>query len=253
MRVPTAPAVPTVPAAPAVLITALVAVLIAGTAGCSSRPAPAFTPGDLRAGASGGSAAPGSGGTSGNPGGRGNPEGPGDPASTASPAAAAPGTETVQAAPGVRVAVEAPAAADPDTAGMVAVVRDYFAESLRAIAGGGEDDAYLGRLEMDGSRQGYDWVHSFVDEGRSVRGTARLYGFVVRAVDGPGAELGLCVDLSGMRVLDARTGRARRPESWMRRPYFQVVAVRRYDDGTRRIRRLLYSLPPGDSAEGCQR
>ncbi|MFC4057964.1 hypothetical protein ACFOWE_06640 [Planomonospora corallina] len=222
----------------AVLAAVLAVVLAAGAAGCSSRPAPSFTPADLRAGASG---APGPSGTSAASG------------APVSPEAAAPGTETVRAAPGVRVVVETPAGADPDTTAMVGLVRDYFTETLRSITTAGEDDAYLGLLEMDGSRQGYEWVHSFVDDGLSVRGTARLYAFTVRAVHGPGAELGLCVDMSGMRLMDARTGRARKAEPWMRRPYFQVAGVRRYDDGTRKIRNLLHSLPPGGSAEGCQK
>ncbi|WP_449064824.1 hypothetical protein [Planomonospora algeriensis] len=109
-------------------------------------------------------------------------------------------------------------------------------------------------LGGEANRQGYEWVHGYVADGQALRGTARLYAFNVSGVMGRGAQLDACVDLSGMRLVDARTGEVlREQEAWMRRPFFQASAIRREDDGARRIMGLRHVLSPGEQAKGCLR
>ncbi|GAA3444255.1 hypothetical protein Pve01_26230 [Planomonospora venezuelensis] len=221
---------------------AVVALALAGLTGCSPSAAEPFVPAGRppeTAATSGPGAVPG-------------PDGATGPA--ASPAPAAPGAETVQAAPGVRVVVEPPAASGPDTADMVGAFRDYYVGSLRAIATGGADDDYLAVLSRDASRQGYEWVHGYVEEGHRLRGTLRLYGFSVSSVRGRGSQLDVCIDMSGMREVDARTGEeAGERESWMRRPFLQSAGMRKDDDGVRRLTTIGYVLPSGDEAKRCAR
>ncbi|MBG0827978.1 hypothetical protein HS041_09385 [Planomonospora sp. ID67723] len=232
---------------------AVAALAMAGLTGCSPSAAEPFVPAGRAPDAS---AAPGPGDTP-RPG---DATGPADPA--ASPGSSqsggtGPETETVQAAPGVRVVVEPPESPDPDAAGaadMVGAFRDYYVGSLRAIASGGADDDYLGVLSRNASRQGYEWVHGYVKDGRELRGTVRLYGFDVSSVTGRGSQLDVCVDMSGMRAVDARTGKAvPEQEAWMRKPFFQAAGMRKDDDGVRRITNLRYALPPNERAKGCLR
>lgn len=210
-----------------VLVRAMVALaLLVPVVGCSS-PAPRpFTPVDLPVGAP----------------------------STSVRAAPTPRVETVEVAPGVQVVVEWPAVADPDTTGMINVFRDYFAGSFKAVVTGGRDTAYLETVQDGASRDAYSWVQEFLDQRRSVRGTARLYALNVSSVTGPGAQLDVCVDESGMRLVDSGTGEAvgEQPD-WTREPYFQLAGVRKGEDGVWRIKLLRHAELPSERAKGCLR
>ncbi|MFB9721984.1 hypothetical protein [Planobispora longispora] len=222
---------------------AVIALALTGLTGCSSPADEAFVPADRVAGASG-------------------PSGPGDPAGASgspSPAGSTPEPETVQAAPGVRVVVEPPAAADPATADMVAAFRDYYAGSLRVIAAGENgagagDTAYLGLLGKDAVRQDYEWVSAYREKHRALRGTTRLYGFEVEPLEDRGVRLNVCVDMSRTRTVDTRTGRAvADQDEWMRKPFLHAADMWEDGDGVRRIQYLRHALYPSERAERCIR
>lgn len=167
---------------------------------------------------------------------------------------AGPRTETVRVAPGVRVVVERPVTADQDTAGMIDALRDYRAGSFKAVVTGGQDTAYLKAVQDDASADAHRWVGEFLDQHRSVRGTSRLYALNVSSVTGSGAVLHACVDETGMRLLDSGTGKAVRAQpAWTREPFFQLVGLRRGDDGIWRIRLLKHAELPSEPAKGCVR
>ncbi len=181
------------------------------------------------------------------------------PAEEASPGtsrqtAPAPRTETVRVASGVKVLVEWPAAPNADTTAMIEVFRDFYAGSLKAVVSGGKDTAYLDTLEGEAGKGSLSWVQEFLDERRSVRGTARLYAPNVSSVVGRGAQLDVCVDQSGLRLVDAATGRkAPRQSKWMREPFFQAAGMRRGDDGIWRIKVFRHAVLPSERAKGCLR
>lgn len=171
---------------------------------------------------------------------------------------AAPREETVEVAPGVRVVVEWPAAPDADTTTMIEVLRDYFAGAFRAVVSGGRDTGYLDVVEYDAVDDASSWVGAFLDERRSVRGTARLYALNVSAVSGSGddrgAQLDVCVDESKMRLLDSSTGKpvTGQPD-WTRKPFLQSAAMGRAADGGWRIRLFRHAKLPDERAKGCLR
>jgi hypothetical protein len=172
-------------------------------------------------------------------------------------ASAVPRTQTVRVAAGLRVLVEWPALPDPAQSAMLAALRDFYTGSWRAVATGGRDLSYLEDLEVDVGRQSYDWVRGFLDAKATARGTAHLYGLAVSAVSGDGAQVDACVDESGLRLVDAATGRAAaRQPAWTKPPrsvYQYVAAVRREDDGTWRIRALRHAAHPHERAKACLR
>lgn len=213
--------------APSVIgVRAVIALALLVPVGCSS-PAPRpFTPDDLPAG---------------------------DP-SSAQQAVPTPKVETVEVAPGVRVVVEWPAVADRDTTGMINAFRDYRAGSFKAVVTGGRDTDYLETVQDGASSDAYRWVREFLDQRRSVRGTSRLYALNVVSVTGRGAELHGCIDETGMRLLDAETGKAvRRQPDWTREPFLQAAGLRRGDDGVWRIKLLRHAELPSERAKGCLR
>ncbi|GAA4231828.1 hypothetical protein FHR32_004099 [Streptosporangium album] len=221
---------PSVPGVAAVRVVTALTLLV--SVGCSA-PAPRpFTPSDLPAG---------------DPGASGQavvaPTGP-----------AGPRTETVRVAPGVRVVVEWPVTADQDITGMIEALRDYRAGSFKSVLTGGQDTAYLQVVQDDASSDAYRWVREFLDQHRSVRGTSRLYALNVSSVTGRGAVLHACVDETRMRLLDSGTGKAVRPQpAWTRKPFFQLVGLRRGDDGVWRIKLLQHAELPSEPAKGCVR
>ncbi|MFF3440413.1 hypothetical protein [Streptosporangium sp. NPDC002721] len=203
-------------------------VLLAATA-CTPSEAERFTPADLPADLSAEGSSPG-------------------------PARTEPKVETVEVSPDVQVVVEWPAAPDRDTTAMIDSFRDYRAGSFRAVVTGGRDTAYLGTVQEGASTDAYTWVKAFLDQRRSVRGTSRLYALNVVSVTGRGAELNACVDETGMRLLDAETGKAvRRQPDWARRPFLQVAGLRRGDDGIWRIKLLRHAKPFSEASKGCLR
>lgn len=236
-------------------VTAVVLVS-AGLAGCSSRPARPFTPVDLPA--DGRSSSPEAGAAA-----ETDPTAEPTAGSTAGPATGvttepmtgpAARVETVRVEPGVRVVIEWPATADPDTIGMINAFRDYFTGSFRAVVTGGRDTAYLETVQDTAGRDAYSWVREFLDQRRAVRGTARLYALNVASVTGPGAQLDVCVDESGMRLVDSGTGKAVRDQpDWTRKPFLQVAGVRRGDDGVWRIKLLRHAELPSEAVKGCLR
>ncbi|MEU1730269.1 hypothetical protein [Streptosporangium sp. NPDC020145] len=163
-------------------------------------------------------------------------------------------TETVEVAPGVRLVVEWPAAPDRDTAGMVAAFRDHLAGSFRAVVTGGRDIGYLDAVTGDAVGELSTWVGEFLDQHRSVRGTARVYALTVGPVDGRGAQMEACMDESGMRLLDTATGRplARQP-AWTREPFLQAAGMRLGDDGVWRVALLRHTELPSERVKGCLR
>ncbi|MEV4525244.1 hypothetical protein [Streptosporangium sp. NPDC049304] len=173
---------------------------------------------------------------------------------SAATAPRAPRVETVQVSADVQVVVEWPATTDEDTTAMINTFRDYRAGSFRAVVTGGEDTAYYETVQEGASRDAYAWVKAFLDQRRSVRGVSRLYALNVVSVTGRGAELNACVDETGMRLLDAETGKAvRKQPDWARRPFLQVAGLRRGDDGVWRIKLLQHAKPFSDASKGCHR
>ncbi|MFJ2031546.1 hypothetical protein [Streptosporangium sp. NPDC087985] len=165
-----------------------------------------------------------------------------------------PRVETVRVAPGVRVVVEWPAVADQDTTGMINTFRDYRAGSFKSVVTGGQDTAYLEAVQDEAGTDARRWVREFLKQHRSVRGTSRLYALNVSSVTGRGAVLHACVDETGMRLLDSETGKAVRAQpDWTREPFFQLVGLRRDDDGIWRIRLLQHAELPSEPAKGCLR
>ncbi|MER5649972.1 hypothetical protein [Streptosporangium sp. NPDC002524] len=216
----------------AVIAPALLAALVA-SAGCAPSEARPFTPVDL----------------------------PADAAATVSPGRSATGetppgprTETVRVAPNMKVLVEWPAAPDANTTAMVEVFRDFYAGSFKAVVNGDGDTAYLDTLEMTVAGEALAWRQKFLDERRSVRGTARLYALNVSSLVGRGAQLDVCVDQRGMQMIDTTTGRkAARQSKWTRAPFFQSAGMRRGDDGVWRIAMFRHAVLPSERAKGCLR
>ncbi|GLK08523.1 hypothetical protein [Streptosporangium carneum] len=203
----------------------VLALLSAGLAGCSAPPARPFVPGDL----------------------------PADPSASSQEAGApTPRTETVEVAPGVRLEVEWPAAPDQDTTGMINAFRDHTAGTFRAVVTAGKDVSYLDTVEGEAVRDASAWVQEFLEQRRSVSGTARLYALSVTSVSGRGAQLDACVDESGMRLLDSATGeRVSEQPEWTREPFLQAAGMRRGDDGVWRVALLRHAEPPSERAKGC--
>lgn len=166
----------------------------------------------------------------------------------------APKVETVQVSPDVQVVVEWPAGTDPDAVKMIDTFRDYRAGSFRAVVTGGQDTAYHETVQEGASSDAYLWVREFLKQRRSVRGTSRLYALNVVSVTGRGAELNACVDETGMRLLDADTGKAVRGQpDWTRKPFLQIAGLRRGDDGIWRIKLLRHAEPGSEGSKGCLR
>jgi hypothetical protein len=185
---------------------------------------------------------------------------PADAGSQASPqpssqqAVSTPRVETVQVAPGVRMVVEWPAAPDQDTTEMINAFRDLQGGMFKAVVTGGRDVAYLGIVEDKAVKDANSWVQAFLDQRRSVRGTVRLYALDAGPVNGSGAELKVCMDESGMRLLYSVTGKAVPSQPvWTRKPFFQSAGMRRGDDGVWRIALLRNAELPNERAKGCLR
>lgn len=210
-------------------VTALTLVVLTG---CSPSAAQPFTPIDLPADAGS----------------------PASPQPSSQQAVPTPRVETVQVAPGVRMVVEWPAAPDQDAIKMINAFRDLQEGMFRAVVTGGRDVAYLETVENKAVKDANAWVQEFLDQRRSVRGTVRLYKLNVGSVNGSGGELNVCMDESGMRLLDSATGKAvPRQPVWTRKPFFQSAGVRRGDDGVWRIGLLRNAELPHERAKGCLR
>ncbi|MEV7012427.1 hypothetical protein [Streptosporangium sp. NPDC051022] len=232
----------------ALALALLTAGLTAGLAGCSTPPERPFVPGDLAADPSNRAAPPD----------RTDPpdrEGRADPSAPPGDAGAStPRTETVEVAPGVRLEVEWPASPAPDTAAMIGVFRDHLAGTFRAVVTGGRDVGYLDTVEGEAVGDANAWVQEFLEQRRSVRGTARLYALNVSSADGPGAQLDACLDESGMRLLDSATGEpVPRQPVWTREPFLQAAGMRRGDNGVWRVTLLRNAELPSERAKGCLR
>ena len=158
-------------------VTALTLVVLTG---CSPSAAQPFTPIDLPADAGSGTSSQ---------------------QAVSTPESPTPRVETVQVAPGVRVVVEWPAAPDQDTTEMINAFRDLQGGMFKAVVTGGRDVAYLEIVEDKAVKDANSWVQAFLDQRRSVRGIVRLYALSACPVNGSGAELKVCMDESGMRLL----------------------------------------------------
>ncbi|MGC5013640.1 hypothetical protein ACLQ2R_23005 [Streptosporangium sp. DT93] len=212
----------------------VIALVVLLAAACAPSEAEPFTPVDLSPGTSSPGSADGS-----------SPD----------PAGTGPRVETVRVSPDVQVVVEWPAVTDRDTVEMIDAFRDYRAGSFRSVVTGGEDTAYYKVFHDEAVMEAYRWVKEFLRQRRSVRGVSRVYALnVVSVFEGKGAELRACVDETGMRLLDARTGKAvRRQPDWTRSPFLQIVGLRKGDDGVWRIKLLEHADPFSEGAKGCLR
>lgn len=168
-----------------------------------------------------------------------------------------PRTETVQAAPGMKVVIEWPSGLPPERQAMIKAYSDYYTRAWAAIATGGKDVSYGKTVEGAAMESAYTWVQSFLERSSAAKGTVRIYALRVAAVVGRGAQVDACVDRSGVRVTDAATGRATPDQpTWTKPPqavHYQAAGVRRGDDGTWRVATLSYTEHPDELAKECQR
>ncbi|GAA5043566.1 hypothetical protein GCM10023259_014280 [Thermocatellispora tengchongensis] len=179
-------------------------------------------------------------------------------ASSAAPTPAGPRTETIAIGRAAKVLVEWPAALDPAQTEMIETYRDFYVDKWRAVVTRGRDQGYLEAMELEAAQGSAAWVKEFLDQRRSVRGTAKLYAMAVTSVTGEtAAQVNVCVDESGLRLTDARTGDVLPAQpAWTRPPrstYLQGAVVHRGDDGVWRIKALRYAVHPDERAKGCQR
>jgi hypothetical protein len=178
-----------------------------------------------------------------------------DSASQSPPSTSTSTVETVAVASGVRVVVERPTVTDAVTNAAIDVVRDYYAARYKAVVSGGKDASYLAVVEKYAMPDAASWVREFRNQQRSLRGTARLYSLkLVSTGDPVRPRLDACVDESGMRLLDSRTGQAVRSQpDWTKKPYLEASWVRRGDDGIWRIQMFRHAKLPSERAKGCLR
>ncbi|MDH2423957.1 hypothetical protein [Sphaerisporangium sp. TRM90804] len=185
--------------------------------------------------------------------------GPGaSPGASGAPGAlSVPQVREVEAAPGLTVSVEWPAGLDAAGQAMVQTFADGYVGSWRAVATQGEDTSYLTGIQDEAGRDAYTWVRGFVNRRQSATGTAKVYAVRVASVTGPGAEVDACVDESGIRVTEARTGRPISSQpAWTKPPksvYLQVAALRRGDDGSWRVKAYMHAAYPHQRAKECRR
>ncbi|WP_285773326.1 hypothetical protein [Microtetraspora sp. NBRC 13810] len=193
--------------------------------------------------------------------GAGNSFDPGDlPATSGARAATGspvPSAETVEVGEGLKLVVEWPAAVPAEHRKMFETYRDTQTRLYRAVLTRGEEEGYAARMDAEVAQESYRWVKDFLDQRRSLSGTVRLYHLRVPSVTGDGAQVDVCVDQTGLRLTDARTGKAVTTQpAWARPPestYLQSALMHRQDDGTWRIRSYRHAVPPHERAKGCQR
>ncbi|WP_214106719.1 hypothetical protein [Acrocarpospora catenulata] len=172
--------------------------------------------------------------------------------STAAAQGAVPGVETVSAGPGLRVDIEWGGKQDQK----IRAFTDNFVDQWRAVLTKGTDKSYLASVEEPATRDSYDWVDSFLKDRLSAQGIAKLYSLRVAAVNGRGAEVNACVDVSGVRVTDSTGAPVADQPDWTTPPrstYLQVAAVRRGDDGTWRVKLFRHASYPDERAKECVR
>lgn len=171
--------------------------------------------------------------------------------STAAEGAVA-GVETVSAGPGLRVDIEW--GGKPDQ--KIRAFTDNFVDQWRAVLSKGADKSYLDSVEEPAIQDAYTWVDGFLKGRNSAQGIAKLYSLRVAAVNGRGAEVNACVDVSGVRVTDAAGAPVADQPDWTTPPrstYLQVAAVRRGDDGTWRVKLFRHASYPDERAKECVR
>ncbi|QYC38737.1 hypothetical protein Nocox_05550 [Nonomuraea coxensis DSM 45129] len=155
-------------------------------------------------------------------------------------AAAEDGKQTVTMGGGrFRVEIDWPAERDP----LVKLMAGYMVAMRKALVAG--DERYLRdvEFELSAAPAAYDWLKYHTDREQTVRGVTRLYDLRVAAKMGKGAQVNVCVDETGARVVSSRTGKAVSPRpSWVRAPYLQALIAHRGDDGVWRIRGIRYDL-----------
>ncbi|MGN9836781.1 hypothetical protein ACTMTI_01530 [Nonomuraea sp. H19] len=174
------------------------------------------------------------------------PQGVSTPAPAKSTAQAKPadktpstGPETITIGGKFRMDIEWPADRDP----LLELVTDYLVATRKVLVSG--NDRYLQDLDLEltAVRQAYDWVHTYTEEEKTVKGATRLYNLRVAAKVGKGVQVNACVDETEARVVSTRTGKAVVPQpDWVRTPYLQAALAHRGDDGVWRIRELRYDL-----------
>jgi hypothetical protein len=174
---------------------------------------------------------------------------PSGPATTTTPV-----LETIRVGSRLKVLVEWPVVADPGHGDLLRVFTDFYTRSWKAVVTRGRDQSYLTRVEDPAGRDAYTWVHGFVAERRSARGTAKVYAMNVSAIVGDGAQIDACVDESGLRLISTETGTAVPDQpGWTRAPYLQAVVVHRGDDGVWRVKAFRHATLPDERAKGCAR
>lgn len=170
---------------------------------------------------------------------------------SAATAAPSPVVETIRVGSRLNVLVERPVGQDAE---LLKVFTDLYTKSWKAVVTKGDDDGYLAGVEDPAGRQAYTWVRGFVSQGRTVRGSARVYAMTVSAVVGDGAQVDACVDESGLVLVSTRTGKAVPSQPmWTREPYLQAMVVRRGDDGVWRVKGLRHATLTDERAKGCAR
>ncbi|NRQ35365.1 hypothetical protein HII36_26570 [Nonomuraea sp. NN258] len=152
------------------------------------------------------------------------------------------GTQTIKVGDDLKLRIEWPDDPDP----RLKVAAEYYVGTRKAVVEG--KDTYDHNLELDAAVRASDWVRGVTEDNKTFRGVGRIYDLKVVASVGRGSEIWWCVDETGMRLIDATTGKAIRPQPvWTREQYGEGVAARRGDDGVWQIR----MFTPG--AEGCTR
>ncbi|MDF5751260.1 hypothetical protein [Spongiactinospora sp. TRM90649] len=180
-------------------------------------------------------------------------------ATSAAPSSAPPRSETLSVGDDLKVVVEWPGGLDAEHTQMIETFRDAYTGMFEAVVTRGKDTRYLALMETQAGQSSYEWVKAYVDGRRGVRGTARLYGLMVSGEFETAAQVDVCVDESGLRLTDARTGRelpaARQPASYRppKSTYLQSAAVHRGDDGTWRIKLFRHAALTNERAKGCRR
>lgn len=178
-----------------------------------------------------------------------------EPSPSFEPIPAERGTQTVSVGDDLTVKVEWPAPDDPDHAAMLAAYRDAYIGWMRAVVTRGRQLDYKYVMDPMLALDLHAWVGEWLEDKESLRGTSRLYNMHVKYVQGQGAEIGVCVDESGLDVIDADTGRAlpKQPAHYRypRAVYYHTGGMFRRDDGTWGMRILFITRQPGERAKGC--
>ncbi len=130
------------------------------------------------------------------------------------PPRAAPATLTVRTAPGgfrfpptVSIQFGAPLPGNHVERTVVAGYQDYVLSLWAAVLSHGKDTAYLRQIGGNALAFTQREIHYYATQHRTIQGVIRYFNTSVTAVYfGNGANVTSCVDTSGFRTTDTRTG-----------------------------------------------